>query len=331
MHAQAASISGNQMKMAFSKAQQKDKTASISNLIISMFAKSENGVVIVAPGVAERILAETNFPGQRKLKIARVEERKLWIEHNLWQPGFPITFVVFPDGTIWLVDGQHRLRAIFEIGRNIQVKINLIDVIDERHARAIYAGFDKSDSTRSDAEILEAANIMERLGVTRSTARSAFRAMTLLNNNMEPSRGVSVDSWNARSTESRMQSLGVWINEIQAYEKACNGAETWLKNKLYSAGCMAVALYTIRHQRIKAIEFWTSVANDDGLSKGDPRKTLIDDFKNRTNTSGNIRQSVQQPSLAWNAWMKGETRKIIKCLSDAPIQILGTPMAKGNK
>lgn len=331
MHAQAASITGNQMKMAFSKALVKDKTSSISRLVLSMLAKSENGIVNMTPGLASRILAETNFIGQRKLKIARVAERKLWIACNLWQPGFPITFVLFEDGTVWLVDGQHRLMAIYESGQTVQIKINVIEVTDERHARAIYSGFDKSDSTRSDSELLDGANIMERHGISRDTARSAFRAMVLLQNNMEPARGVTIEGWNARSTEARMQSLGEWINEIKAYETACKDAETWLKRKLYGAGCMAVALYTLRHQRIKAIEFWSSVANDDGLSKGDPRKTLLDDFKNRSNNAGNIRQSVQQPSLAWNAWWKGESRRIIKCLTDAPIQILGTPMAKGNK
>lgn len=332
MHAQRASITGNdQMKMAFAHAMAKKKTGSIEHLILSLLANSDNGIVTLSPVVAAKILSESNFDGQRKLKRARVAERKLWIESNIWEPGFPITFVFFLDGTIWLVDGQHRVAAIAECGKSLQVRINLIEVDDEEHARAIYAGFDKADSARSDAELLDSSNISERHGFTRDTARAAFRAMVLLRNNMEPARGVSIEGWNARSTEGRMQEISEWANEIRDYEKACRGSEVWLKRKLYGAGCMAVALYTLRHQRAKAIQFWTSLANDDGLAKGDPRKTLIDDFKNRNNTVGSVRQTIQQPSLAWNAWFKGETRRIIKCISDAPIQIHGTPMAKGNK
>lgn len=331
MHAQAASITGNQMKMAFSKALDQKKHKTIAATIIEMISASLDGVVSITPAFARNLLEHSNFDGQRKIKQARVFERAQWIEMGIWEKEFPITFVLFESGMLWLVDGQHRLSAIAYVDQTVQARFVIIPVRDEVHARSIYAGFDKADSARTDAELLDAVNIMERHGITRDTARSAFRSLVLLRNAMEPVRGVTKEGWAARSTEARMQDIGEWINEIRDYEAACKGAENWLKRKLYGAGCMAVALYTLRYQRIKALEFWTRTANDDGLAKGDPSKTLIDDFKNRSNNAGNIRQTIQQPSLAWNAWFKGERRKIIKCISGAPIQILGTPMAKGNQ
>ena len=89
---------------------------------------------------------------------------------------------------------------------------------------------------------------------------------------------------------------------------------------------MAVALYTLRHQPARAHEFWSGLAKNDGLRRGDPRATLIQDYLTRSVGIGSARQRVQQTTLAWNAFCEGRDLKIIKCIEDAPIVIWGTPV-----
>jgi hypothetical protein len=330
MHAQRASITGKTNQLSFDAARDRAENGSIQQLIYSMLARSQNNVVTMPPGIAERILEQTNFHGQRKLKPARVMERLIWIQSGMWESGFAISFIELPDGTFWLVDGQHRLHAIMEHETSVKLRINIMRAEDEDHARRIYAGFDKSDASRTDIEILDAVQASDEHKLKRATTRALFRSLAILRNNMEPTKSNNADSFEARSTELRLIDMAEWAEEARLYEDCVEHASTWLKVKLLGAGCCAVGLYTIRHQRAKACEFWKGVAQDDGLPKGDPRKALIDDFKNR-NIKGGHRPSIQQACIAWNAYFSGRKISYVRATEKAPIAIAGTPMAKGNQ
>ena len=86
-----------------------DSTAAV---VMSMFARSSNGVVMMPPGIAARIVDELNFPDQRPINKARLASRLLLIRSGHWSSAFPVTFARLPDGTLWLIDGQHRMKAI---------------------------------------------------------------------------------------------------------------------------------------------------------------------------------------------------------------------------
>jgi hypothetical protein len=73
------------------------------------------------------------------------------------------------------------------------------------------------------------------------------------------------------------------------------------------------------------------VAENDGLRKNDPRATLINDILTRMIGTGSIRQKVQQPAVAWNAFCEGRDLKIIKCLDGAKLTLWGTPLANGRQ
>ena len=98
----------------------------------------------------------------------------------------------------------------------------------------------------------------------------------------------------------------------------------------------AVAMYTYRYQPARAHEFWQGIARQDGLSRGDPRATLLIDFRNRvSNTSGkgnqNQRSVVQSITLAWNAFCEKRELAIVKCVTGATIKVWGTPYQNGNR
>lgn len=303
----------------------------MEHVLLSMVNRSETGVVYVAPGIAKRILGELNFPGQRKVDSARVYGHRHAIIKGDWIEGHAITFAALPDGRIWLVDGQHRLTAISESDAPVPVTIRVVSVDSETEARHFYAGFDQKKSVRTDKQILDAVGIAEETGLSPKMANAVYAAAPLLLNGLEPMTG----SANIRKCpdmflqHNKLEIVQEWAKEAREYEQIIKPAKKGLLTALRATGVMAVALYTLRHQPALARQFWAGVAENDGLRKNDPRATLINDLLTRTMSTGSVRQRVQQPANAWNAYCEGRDLKIIKCLEGASLTLWGTPLAKG--
>jgi hypothetical protein len=283
----------------------------------------------MAPGIARRILDELNFAGQRRIKKARVAERLKEIRNGSWEAQISVVVLVeLPDGSMQLIDGQHRLTAIVENNVGVATCLKIITARNDEDVRRFYAKYDMKGAGRSEAELLSASGLALELEVKPATATGLLKAMPIIENSMEPStKGEGKE--HLAGFDFRLGKAYQWDAEARAFDAIVEKADTFLKRKLLRAGTMAVALYTLKHSRIKALEFWTGVAENDGLRKHDPRARLIADLVNRTLSTGNIRQWVQQSTLAWNAYCQGRDLKIIKCVDGAAIVIDGTPLRKG--
>lgn len=289
--------------------------------------------VSLTPAGARQIIDELNFHGQRKIRQSRVQKHLDRLRSGTWRDSFHITFASLPDGHLWLIDGQHRCAAISEHTTSAKVVFDIVEVSSEDEARLLYAGFDEADSKRSTSEVLDAVGVGDSLGLPRHFATRVFSALPILNNGLEPLSGSAAVESNPElfSIEKRLDSIGSWGNEARAYWSVISPSGGTVRRKLMSAGCIAVGMYTFRHQAERAKLFWGAVVADDGLRKTDPRKTLISDFTERNLAAGSIRQSVQGPAQAWNAWNEGRELKIIKCVTGGQITVWGTPLAKGRK
>jgi hypothetical protein len=301
---------------------------SMEYILRSVYSKSSDGVVKMAPGTAKRILDELNFSGQRTLDSRRVYGHAHAIVKGDWIESYPIHFASLPDGQIWLVDGQHRLAAISEQSSPVSITMRIVDMDSEKEARSFYAGFDGKGSVRTNVQILDAVGIAGELGLTNRMARAVYEAAPLLMNGMEPLAGtISVRAKPDIYLQSnRLAIVNEWAKQAQEYELITKKAGKGLFEKLKKTGPVAVALYTLRHQPSRAKEFWSGLANNDGLRRGDPRHTLIQDFNVRDVGTGSVRQRVQQSALAWNAFFEGRDLKIIKCVTGAQISLSGTPL-----
>ncbi len=307
-----------------------NKATDLTAIIKSLYRKAgENGQVNIAPGIAQRILDELNFSGQRRIKKSRVAERLKEISNGSWVPQISILVLVeLPDGSMQLIDGQHRLSAIVEHGSAVPTCLKIIAASDEDDIRRFYAKYDMKDSGRSESELLSASGLAAELEIKPATATILLKAVPIIENGMEPNiRGD--EKAHLGSFDFRLSKAYEWNAEARAFDQIVEKADTFIKRKLLRAGTMAVALYTLKHSRTKALEFWNGVAENDGLRKFDPRARLIADLSNRNLSSGTTRQSIQQPVIAWNAFIQGRDLKIIKCIDNADIVIDGTPMRKG--
>ena len=307
------------------------EAGSIEYILKSIVARASDGVVQMAPGIAKRILEEINFPGQRNIDTSRVYGHRHCIITGDWLEGHAITLALLPTGKLWNVDGQHRLTAISQHDSAVPVTVRIVDMESEKEARHFYAGFDQRKSVRTSRQILDGLGIADEVKLSRNMTAVLFNAAPLLMNQLEPLSG----SVNIRNNpdmflqHNKLKIIQLWAQEALEFEQICKASKKGLLAKLRGSGVMAVALYTLRHQPARAREFWSGVAENDGLLKNDPRGTLINDMLTRNMRDGSIRQKVQQPSLAWNAFCEGRDLKIIKCIDGACITLWGTPLAKG--
>lgn len=310
------------------KKQVHGQAGSMEYLLRSMLARSKGGVVNIAPGIAQRILDDLNFPGQRNIDSRRVYGHKHAIVKGDWMDSYPLHFAALPDGRIWLVDGQHRLTAIASQDSTVPVTIRIIEVESEKEARTFYAGFDGKGSVRTNVQILDAVGLSGELGLSNRMTRAVYEAAPLLLNNLEPLSGSANMKQNPSIflQSARMQAVTEWAKEAREFEDITKRAGKGLYDKLRKTGPVAVALYTLRHQPARARTFWQGIADNDGLRRGDPRHTLIQDLMSRDVVTGAVRQRVQQSSLAWNAFCEGRDLKIIKCITGSPLYLWGTPI-----
>lgn len=301
---------------------------SCPHLIVQLVNKAAGGIVRLTPVIARRILEETRFEGQRKIRPFRKQEHAVRFENGQWIEGTSIIeFAITPDGQMFNVDGQHRLCAIADCGRTIGTKVNLVYANDMDEVRRIYASHDQKSSVRTTFEILDSREVSKQLNLPRHHAKALFDSLPILRNNMLPPAGSSLESNEARSFDERIDEIATWAVEMCWYSDIVKTARNFLQRKMLRAGCTAVAMYTLRHQQSKAKDFWSGLASDDRLNRNDPRKALIADMMTRK-LSGNSVQNVLQPAVAWNAFYRGGELRIIKCYDDQEINIAGTPLGK---
>lgn len=311
---------------AFNLTEAIEHAAHLKRAVLS--AKNKDGVIALKPTGARVILAHLNFPKQRKIDGSRVYGHRRAIITGDWLEGHVITFVELPDGRIWLVDGQHRLTAIAEGDENIRVTIRIVEVESEREARQFYAGFDQATSVRTTSQIIEAVQADTDSGLSKAMAQAVFDASVLLANNLEPLTGPASVKNNPElfSQKTRIKAIADWAIEARQYEQIINKAKRTLRTRLMQSGPTAVALYTLRHQAVKAKDFWTGLAENDGLRSNDPRAVLYADLLTRNLGTGAIRQRVQQSAVAWNAFYRNRHLTMIKCFPSGAITLLGTPL-----
>lgn len=343
MHASTASISSKKTIMgdALDRARAStnpgtnsrgDKSHAIRDVILGMLAKAEDRrTILIAPGIARRIIDEANFPTQRRITADRLYDIKRSIEDGTWNPNHVLHFVLLDDGTLWLVNGQTRLTAIAECGGPLRVGIVIQRVPDEHAARVVYTQFDKQAGVRTTQQLLSAAGVAEEHGLPRQLVTFMFSAVGFINNNMSVPTGSQSheQAVAARNTANKIAWIGQWVAEAKAYYADLADCLPVYRRALLRGGTMAVALLTYRYQPGKAHDFWRGVAEGVNLRKNDPRLTLGQDIINRNNAVGMKNISVQQAALAWNAFFQGRDLKIIKCTEDWRLVIAGTPVKGG--
>ena len=299
-------------------------------LTVPAVNRIKEGRMVIDPALAGEILRTMKFSlpdkkGQRKIVGHHVALFVDILRRKKWMEGSQITFCRLPDGPLIQVNGSHRLTAVFEAGIAAEFQVLIIDVQTFAEVGEVYARFDTVQRVRTTNDILNAAIIKDAEGLTNAQRNAVYKATALLMNSLEKVN-YQTDPIVARSHDARVAAARQWWPVARQYFAAVDKPAREISPYLTAPGTVAVALMTFRYQPLKAAPFWSAVAKNDGLRKGDPRAALVSDFMTRTFNSGDERQRVVVPAKAWNAFFAGRTLSHIKVTSTEKLVVLGTPI-----
>lgn len=302
----------------------------LSRQIYQAVRTSFDGIILITPALAQRILDLLNFKRQRRVKPAEVMSMKSTILSGKWNFNHPIFFARV-DETLIGVNLQHRMHAIVAAQTEVRSRVIIADCADDKEVAEFYGQFDKKSGSRGEVDAIVARDLAGDTGLTLSMVTRAMAALKILMNDVAPLVGgsLTMDKVVISMAETRIAEFPKWISEITQWDAIQHTSPPHVRRKLITSAIMAVGLYTLKHQPEVAAEFWVGLANNDKLAKDDPRARLLADFVTRKGTA--TREVIQAASLAWNAWYAKRSLGGIRIDPDNPIHFAGTPLANRKK
>lgn len=282
--------------------------------------------LMVTPALAERIISECFYAPQ--------EARDVGGSRHIAILAADMTAGRFTDGTqihfgavgdkIYLLDGNHRIRAVIASGKTVEFSILRDEVASFAALGPLYWRHDFV--TRSRSMVLAAVVSGRGADLGKQRMAAVMSAMPMLAGNF--AKGPGAAQLSMRSPDIRLAAYRSWVKYGEAYFAAVTGCSGSFVKRFNRTGVLAVGMATFKHQPEKAEEFWRTLAADDGLRQGDPRKTLLK-YLVETSLAAKEGQtaSATATALCWNAFFEGRQLSVLK-LSAQHFYIAGTPYAR---
>jgi len=252
---------------------------------------------------------------------AHIDSLAEQMRRGLWLSKTQIDFARVGSQLV-LVNGHHRMHAQAAAGIDIVWSVVIHECASQEEVAQLYWKFDTTLRKRTRANIVNGIGLAGELGISSQVAASLWScAQTIalgmrFHVHMRDGAGILPDE--------RLMVCRDYAQEARFYQDATKKAIPPVRRKMMQASLMAVALVTLKHQPSKAQEFWVGFCEDDGLAKGDPRKTLLADIQTRHATAGLSSAQMMAAARAWSAFYHGRDLKIIK-VTGCPVDIAGTP------
>lgn len=298
-------------------------TAQVSGRVSNPLSFVQEGFNALTAVQANQVLLHGTYDGQRRISPAHVEVLADIMKRGGWEPKDKIDFALL-DGDLILVNGYHRMSAQVASGKSILWTIVVHQCKTLNEVRALYYKFDTNTKIRGGAQILNGINFAEQTGLARQTAKALYDAMPFIAAGFSTAKRDQ-DVLTSRVMDRRLAMAAEYVKAAQLYEDCLGRLQPKVGAKFRSGGVTAVALVTLRYQPVRAEEFWSGAASNDGLRKGDPRLALYNDLITRNLNVGVSVQPIFVPAYAWNAWFDGKDIKIIKVYARTRAFIAGTP------
>lgn len=281
------------------------------------------GFVTLTPEQMALVLRLCEYEHQRKINPRHIEVLSDLMARDQWGARSTLDFARLDNGRLVLVNGYHRAHAQVRTGKTIEWTVVIHDCETMEELGKLYYRFDTNALVRSESHILEGVEFAQENRIHRETASRLFKAIPFI------AAGFSTkvsdrDLLTTKVIDRRLEMARQYAIAARAFEQCVRGTPATIKSKLFSRGCMSVALVTLRYQRSLAVDFWAGVAQNDGLRKGDPRQTLFNLLLQRTGKGNNLAPAA----IAWNAYFNERELRIIKIPEDYRCHIDGTPFAK---
>lgn len=285
------------------------------------------GVMMVGPELARLWLSACYYPGQRRLNETRSRLYTQEMTRGLWRTS-ELRFARLPNGKAYLMNGYTRLHAVLAYGQSIPFVVAVVDVADAGEAAAEYATLD-AHRVRQTKDLLRGHDLDDAVGFPLSDQERVARTAGILASGFQRISSLRF----ARTIHFRLPFLLEWAPFARVVFNATHFGHKLdpAANRIYNAPIFSVALVTARFQPDKALEFWRSVAANDGLRRGQP-DWILRDFLARlsTQTVRDYPSMERRVAACWNGFMEEREMAFARVEqgtdgSWAPIKLVGTP------
>lgn len=290
---------------------------SITSIGKTKAAIVQEGPMHFTPAKAMHVYNACRYERNRGISKQHVSLLREQMQRGTWLAKSPLDFARKPDGSLTLVNGHHRLAAQSESNVDIEWQIIVHDVADDDDLASLFWRFDTTMRKRSINNVLSAVGAADTLGLTSWNVSKYASAVRYIGSGM-----ASGNNQRGMLADDILRLMAEWQAEALIFQDCLALAPKVVAAKMRSAQIFAVALITIRANQTKAISFWSGIAADDGLRRGDPRKTLLDYMRDMHLASGGYTSSAVAAARAWNAYTAGKQLSMIR-VGSAPVRIDG--------
>lgn len=278
-----------------------------------------SSIVSMTPERAAKLRADAHFPRQRPIKSGNVDRLVEEMKARRFIPGIQIYICVLPDGTEYVVNGNHTLEAIIKGCFAQVVTVTRHPVEDIEEAAAIYSVFDLQ-SRRSAGDSIRA------YGFTAiPNSKAVYAAMPIISTNF------IIGHTGIRSRPEILEQMREYETEAVLFDNATK-RNTDGGSLTKRAGIVAVALETFRYDPESASVFWSNVcALDEDLKPGMPERALLR-WMRANKTSGKLGQleNSRAAACAWNDYVQGKSVSFVQPNRMRSFFLLNTPRANGS-
>ncbi len=285
--------------------------------------KVSNTVQLITPEQA-KIWLEQKYEHQRPISSTHVENLARAMQDGTFAPVSSIMFAVL-KGVQCLINGQQTLSAIIKSKISQTLPVVFYEVDSDKEVAELYFRIDRQRQ-RNLGDSIRATDLPRETGLSPSVIKVTMSALRHMRGNFgtnrEIMRGVSDDdlvSW-----------MPNWTWEVNMVRNSIMPCGDINIRMIEQQAVLSVAMITMRYQTQKAREFWRQVAQDDGLQKYDPRKTIrnyLISIRAAYNQTKRVRAHEISRSviLAWNAYYEGRNLRYVQPRDiTSPVRILGT-------
>lgn len=288
-----------------------------------MNSKISTKICDVTPTMAQEWLAQHHFADQRSISGAHVARLATEMGRGRFMEGTTIHFAQL-NGHSYLINGNHTLHAIVKSGVTIPLSVLTSEVSSRTEVSRLYARHDINRRRDWNATI-KASDL--KIAVPLMFKNAAAAALRILMEGLDSPSPKNLEI--SYSRDLRLDAMNEYREHIESfYTAVCDSSSRNIK-LMKRSGIMAVGIETVKWQPVKAFEFWNGIAKDDGLKKGDPRKTLLDYLLGSIGDHRYLQEQIKSAALAWNAYYQGRSLTILRPASFSEFHLLGTLYHRG--
>lgn len=283
----------------------------------------------LTPDKALKILDDNNYGDQRPIRQKKVNMYIAEMEAGRFEVLTDITFVSLPDGTLIMTNGYHRLFALASIQDPEFMLPFTVTTVYKEDMRGVAENYGRQDIglNRNYTDTFGAFGIYDKTNLSKDALNRSVSGVRHVLNHFS-SRHMQL------VPELMMDHLVEWLPVAEQYFSAISGGEQEIVKRLKRAPVIGIGFLAFKHEPGKARQFWHGAAYDDGLRRGDPRKTLGTWLLSTIQSGGrshggtvvNSKDLAKYTARAWEHWFNGTEVRILRLSRKAGVitRVAGT-------